>query len=129
MNCYQYKETFNLEKIATQNMQENETVKTHYHLTRIKKEEIEEEDKTSRKFKYNGDPFRVLNFISDSYKVDIQKGHTLYACKKQDKQMNTIRAHFKLIGTKTKKECSQQCACGCCQFEWVFAEDAECECL
>eukprot|EP00961_Rhodomonas_salina_P293735 3933992-Rhodomonas_salina.4 len=109
-------------------MEGTETVQNHRHITRINPEDITEEDKTSRKFKYNGKTFRVLNFISDSYKVDIEKGKTLYKCKKQDKQMHTVRAHFKLTGKNKTKPCSEACACVCCKFEWRFAEDPDCDC-
>jgi len=70
---------------------------------------------------YTGEPIRVYNWISDSYKVDIKAGHKLHQCKK--KEGDDVYAHFKLVG----KGCHTDCACGACGFNWEFAED-ECFC-
>lgn len=76
---------------------------------------------------YNNDEkFRLMkNLISDSYKVDIERGHRLYLCKKQDKD-NEKRCHFQLIGTPNGHEGG--CTCGACNYTWCFEEANYCDC-
>lgn len=76
---------------------------------------------------YNTDEkFRLMrNIISDSYQVDIEQGHRLFLCVKQDKD-NEKRCHFKLIGIANGRD--GECACGACNHTWSFAEDNYCDC-
>jgi len=89
----------------------------------------------SQKVTYKGDPSRVMNGLSDSFKVDVVAGQVLEVCKNQyidhrkyDVSKNgqgekVVRAHFKLVGEGEHTDC----ACGACCFTWHFEEDT-CDC-
>lgn len=78
---------------------------------------------------YHGNPKRVYNNLSDSFKVDILNGYKFTVCCNQYinnlsfNNEKVIRAHFKLIGTGQHTNCT----CGACGFNWCFKEDT-CNC-
>jgi len=85
---------------------------------------------------YTGEPERIYNGFSDSFKVDLMAGRQVVVCKNQDKDGLGFRGkvyvavHVTLKGTpKPAAGHGSACICGACGRTWEILQDLPgCDC-